>query len=176
MNIDPFVRIQRFQQHIFSIDEFCPVRIPKAQFFCQEDGLFRACFFAKSAEDAAQHVDLINRGIFLFPVEIFFSRFPFGRHHGDGFGRTGNRTKSAGRASFTAFIIPLQHMLSAVDLRKFPFHLGIPDRGLLAEKVAERDPHPVQDGRQIDPFQEGHLFVGNYFWALFVNGLHRLLS
>ena len=73
--------------------------------FGQEDGLFRAGFLAITTENATEHVNLINGGIFFLAVKMLFTWFAFSAHHGDGFSRTGYGTQTAGSAAFTPFVI-----------------------------------------------------------------------
>lgn len=135
-NIDTLALV--FHQLVLAINETAPFEFGGNDAVCQEDGFFRTGFFAQATENAAQHIDLIDLGVFLFAVQFFFAFLSFGSGHGNGLSRTRNGAKSAGRAAFRSVLVAFQNMLSTVDGGHVTFHFGVTDRSFLFEKVFYR--------------------------------------
>src|SRR5262245_34825558 len=106
----------RYQQVFFIIDESFSGIIGRRKCLREIDSVFWTGFLAQSAEDTAQHIDLVFCGIFFFAVEMFFSRQPFSAFHGDGFGWAGKSTEPAGCTSLSSLFIAIQYMQSAEHL------------------------------------------------------------
>lgn len=156
-DVDPL--INRFHQQTLPVNKIVSVQIRRNDPICQKDGLFRTSLFTKAAEDAAKHIDLINGGIFLFPVEIQFIFLPLGGYHGNRLGRTGKCAKSAGGTAFPALIIPFQHMHTTIDFRPGFGDFRVLKGRLFTEKMANGYAKSLKNGRQVNTFGKSHLFV-----------------
>src|SRR5690606_19008699 len=102
-------------------------------------------FFAKSAENATQHIDFVFRRIFFFTVQMFFARKSFRSFHRNGFCRTSERAKSASRTVFATFFVTVQNVQSTKNRTEWPLFFRIIDCYFLSEKVFQRNPHPLEN-------------------------------
>ena len=73
----------------------------------KENSLFGTGFLTQTAEDATQHIDLIDLGVFFFPVQMLFPWLALFGHHGNGFCRTSHRAKPTSRAALGTLFVPL---------------------------------------------------------------------
>ena len=145
-NVNPLIRLDALYEHILSEDEILPQVIGRDGAVGEENRFFRAGFLAESAEDAAQHVDLVHGGVLFLAVEGFLAFFALGSRHGDRFGRAGNSAQAAGGAVFTPLCIAFQHVHAPIDGREVPLHFRVAYGGFFGKKMAHRGGKPFQDG------------------------------
>jgi hypothetical protein len=99
----------------------------------QLNGVSRAGFFAKAAEDASRKIDPEKFGI--TPAVFVFGSLKRNAVH-----RAGSGAKITGHAPFVHIRIPGQHNPSPVTGRQIWFYLGILHRFRLVEEVKESQP------------------------------------
>src|SRR5688572_30590346 len=98
----------------------------------QHDRVGRAGILTVAAEDAAQHINLIGRGIAL-ARRVWVRRIILGRHNQDRVGRAGRRAQRAADAALHAVAEALELVPAAEALAHWTLDLGILDRDRLLE-------------------------------------------
>src|SRR4051794_2923362 len=139
------------EQLLFVVYHFLAVESGERIVLHEEDGFFRTNLLAKSAEDAAEHIDFkLTRGF--FDVADFGRAAGAWRSNANGLGRANEFTKLAGDAFGAAFLVFDQVGSTAVIRWNSPLLFRVLHRNLLAEEMAERDLQPAQKGRHIEFF------------------------
>ena len=155
--------INRFHKLVLAVSKILALKLGWHKPVGKKDGFFRTGFFAQPAKNAAQHIDLILRGITLFAVKVLFALFALGSRHRDSFCRAGDRAKTACGTAFPSLLIALQHVLPTPYVAEHALFFRIFYSGLPLEKMTQGDQCSTKDGREIDPFGERHLFLNNHF-------------
>src|SRR5687768_10761152 len=146
----------RYQQIWFAIYQSFAVVIGSRKGFTQINCIFRTGFFAQTAEDTAQHIDLVFGCIFFFAVQVFFSLLAFGAFHGNGLCRAGYGAETAGGTTLTTFFIAVQHMQSAKYRAERPRLLGILYSGLSFKNMFKSDEHALENIPHVESLYECH--------------------
>ncbi len=105
----------------------------------EHDGPCRAGVLAITAEDTAQHVDLVGAGIALTRRVAGLIRV-FRGFHEDGIRRTGRRAQCAADALFEAIVVALKFMPALEARPHGPFDLWILVGHRRLEHALERRP------------------------------------
>ena len=98
-----------FDQHFLRINRLAAIGEGQFVLVTQDNGFGGTGIFAETAEDAAQHVDLVGAGIAIAGRETFLVRI-LGRFDKDGIRRAGCRAQRTADAFFQTIIVALQDM------------------------------------------------------------------
>src|SRR5690606_14209756 len=143
-------------QHVFlAVDEVLVAEVGELELVAQHDRARGASLLAEAAEDAAQHVDLVDLGVALAGrhrvVGVVLRRL-----HVDGVGGAGGGAQAAADALLEARVGMPQQVVAPAEARlDVDALLRVGDGVGTLEQVAQRDPHPlgdVEDAHGLPPF------------------------
>src|SRR5690606_21786310 len=132
----------------------------------QIDRLFGASLLTQSAENTTQHIDLVNRGIFFFPVQKLLTFLALSSDHRNRFGRTGQSTQATSCTPLPSLLVSLQRMLSPKIFRIRAYLFRIFDRRDLLKKMSYGNRKPLSNGRQVHALPYIHRLLLEYLFSI----------
>src|SRR5579884_3161080 len=104
------------EQHLLRVDELLAARVGELVFGPQHDRLDRASLLTVAAEDASEHVDLVDLGVALTRADPVLLRV-LGGDDQDATHRTGGSAQLATDAAFQPVFVPAQIVAAPVSHR-----------------------------------------------------------
>src|SRR3954452_16864108 len=125
------------QQHLLREDQVRAVVVGQLVVVAHRDRVERAGDLAVATEDAARHVDLVDRGVALAGRDLVVGRV-LGGHHADALGRAGRDAERAAHALLEPGVVEALKLVAAAEARvDRRLLLGILDRVVALGQPAE---------------------------------------
>ena len=132
------------EQHLLGEDQVGAVVVGQLVVVAHRDRVERAGDLAVAAEDAARHVDLVDRGVALAGRDLVVGRV-LGRHDADALGRAGGGAERAADALLEAGVLEAVQLVAAAEARvDRRLLLGVLDHVVALGHAPERRLQPAQ--------------------------------
>src|SRR5438874_2888482 len=129
------------QEHLLRVDEVRPGEVGQLVLGAEADRIDWTGFLAVAAEDAADHVDLVDSGVPL-AGRGRLSRVVVRRLDEDGAGGAGGGAQLAADTPLEAIRVAIQPVPTPKRRRQLPLDFGVGNSGRWLRGVAQRRPEP----------------------------------